>query len=186
MKIVPVTCMYAGKADCSAMVEAAIRVHQNNDEAVAFGLTASCVLEAVLLGSPIGQSMEKCGEGAPEVVKSAFQVAKDAAASGTSLKDLLGEVGRSCALPASFIGPVHQFQMAADSSSGNLYVEAVRENILAGGDTCSRAVFVGAVIAAANGGPPASWVDKMEKSVLNKVDMLANAIANTATGNSEL
>jgi ADP-ribosylglycohydrolase len=49
MKVVPVTCLYAGKPELKQKVEQAIRVHQNNDVAVAFGVAAACVLERVLL-----------------------------------------------------------------------------------------------------------------------------------------
>jgi hypothetical protein len=37
--------MYAGRESCSKMVEDAIHIHQDNDEAVSFGLAASHILE---------------------------------------------------------------------------------------------------------------------------------------------
>jgi ADP-ribosylglycohydrolase len=49
MKVVPVTCLYAGKPELKQKVEQAIRVHQNNDVAVAFRVAAACVLERALL-----------------------------------------------------------------------------------------------------------------------------------------
>ena len=83
--------------------------------------------------------------------------------------------GRSCALPPSFTAPCFLFQKS--TGDPNFYVEAIRSNILGAGDTCSRAIFLGAIIAAANGGPPQHWVDKMDKTTVERVDRAAERIA---------
>lgn len=41
------------------------------------------------------------------------------------------------------------------------YEEGVRMNMLAGGDNCSRACYLGALLGAAYGGPPGAWVQKV-------------------------
>ena len=95
---------------------------------------------------------------------------------------------RSCALPGSFIGPVYQLYKVAMSSSTdavideNTYINAIRENILAAGDTCSRGVFIGAVLAAAMAVPEGSntfevlW-NKVEGNTRNEIESYANGIA---------
>ena len=90
------------------------------------------------------------------------------------IETLVQETGRSCALPGSFIAPVFLFQQAGTE---NAYATALRANILAAGDTCSRAVFVGSVLAAANQGVPEDWVAKMDKETLKRIDAAAEKIA---------
>lgn len=67
--------------------------------------------------------------------------------------------GSSCHLPGSFQGPVVVASFAPD------YTTAVRSNILAAGDQASRAIALGAVMAAAGGeaAVPAAWRQKVTK-----------------------
>ena len=203
MKVVPVTCLYAGKPELAAKVEEAIRVHQNNDVAVAFGLAASCVLEAVLLGSSLKDALDNCEESRQgslqfetNVVSEAFAKGK-AASTSESLEELLIKTSnemmkdqpessfynlaaRSCKLPGAFIAPVHQLYVGTKGSGEDVYVAAIRNNILGAGDTCSRAVILGAILAAATGGPPDTWVAKVDKMSLAKIDTAAQRIADHA------
>ena len=168
MKVVPVTCLYAGKPELKEKVEEAIRVHQNNDRAVAFGVAAALILERALLGKGMPDD---------DLVASLDPSVQDAWNKATSFDDietLVQEAGRSCALPGSFIAPVFLFQQAGTE---NAYATALRANILAAGDTCSRAVFVGSVLAAANQGVPEDWVAKMDKETLKRIDAAAEKIA---------
>ena len=198
MKVVPVTCLYAGKPELAAKVEEAIRVHQNNDVAVAFGVAASCMLEAVLLGSSLSEALEICAASSTKASIVAEALAKSKEAAGSlSLEELLVKTSneimkdnpdspsynlaaRSCKLPGSFIVPLHQLFVAANASGEEVYTTAIRNNILGAGDTCSRAVIIGAILAAATGGPPDSWVAKMDADTLAKVDAAAEAIATHA------
>jgi ADP-ribosylglycohydrolase len=67
--------------------------------------------------------------------------------------------GSSCHLPGSFQGPVLTALFAPN------YTEAVRANILAGGDQGSRSLTLGAIVAAAGGLAvvPKEWKDKTNK-----------------------
>lgn len=189
MKMVPVVCKFAGAPDLKEKVTTAIKTHQNNAMAVKFGIASARILEAILLGATsIGEALETVeanlvqdlgAEDAKEV-QEAFEKAKAAAASEKSLSDILGDlshelmkdepdskfynlVARSCALPGSFIGPLVQMYRGSD------YADSIRQNILASGDTCSRGVFVGAVVAAAKGLPEA-WNEKLDNDLRKKVD----------------
>jgi len=198
MKVVPVTVMYAGKPECAAKVAECIRVHQNNDRAVAFGLAASRILEAVLLGasledalrSAIGAARAENRSGNAAVIET-FELVKQHIE--MPLNDFLTQLSHdmmkdkpdspmfeiaaiTCAFPGAFAGPVHQLYKAATAdSSTDRYVDAIRANILASGDTCSRAVFLGAVLAASAGGPPEAWVGKLT-SGLERIGAAADAI----------
>lgn len=238
MKIVPVTCRYGDISRSNnsrnvlliQKVAEIIRVHQNNDIAVAFGVVAARILEAVILSSTeasltsalLLQALNTCldtvrgdleiifGTDKSElidVVITAYQRAKTAATEYATLDELLLQLShekmkdqpenpfydlaaRSCALPASFIGPVYQLYKVAMSSSSdtvleeNVYIDAIRENILAAGDTCSRGVFVGAVLAAAIALPDdkatsqfETFWEQVEMNTRTKVQSYADQIA---------
>jgi ADP-ribosylglycohydrolase len=208
MKIVPVTCLYAGKPELQEKVVEAIKVHQNNPKAYAFGLAAARILESVLLGAPLKQALETFlenfsfeSQAQKEQVITAFQRGKSTSKDVATLDEVLlawshelmkdtpespfyNFAGRSCGLPGAFIGPVYLLYKAADGKGAVTYASALRENILASGDTCSRAVFTGAVLAASapDSAPPDSWVQKVDPGVLAKIDAAANAIAELAVG----
>jgi ADP-ribosylglycohydrolase len=193
MKVVPVTCLYAGKPELKQKVEQAIRVHQNNDVAVAFGVAAACILErALLTGSlPDASFMESLGL---DQVKDAWKKAEEFSELELLMLQISHEkmkgkedspfydlAGRSCAMPGAFIATSFLFQRASISRSSifgkDAYAKALRANILASGDTCSRAVLIGSVLAAAIGYVPQDWVDKVDKGTMEKIDELANKIA---------
>jgi hypothetical protein len=58
MKIVPVVGRYAGSDNVVENVVTAIRVHQNNPTAFAFGIVSARLLEAVILGAPLHEALE--------------------------------------------------------------------------------------------------------------------------------
>lgn len=247
MKIVPLTCRYGDSSRSSnsrnvhliQKVAEIIRVHQNNGTAVAFGVVAARILEAVILSSTeasltpalLLEVLDTCLDTARsdleiilgtekseliDVVITAYQRAKTAATEYATLDELLLQLShekmkdqpenpfydlaaRSCALPGSFIGPVYQLYKVAMSSSSDavleesVYIDAIRENILAAGDTCSRGVFVGAVLAAAIAVPDdraastfeASW-KQVELNTRTKVQLYADQIASAKLATSAL
>jgi ADP-ribosylglycohydrolase len=205
MKVVPVVGRYAGSPELLDKVTQAIRVHQNNQKAVAFGIAAARLLEAVILGAPLEEALETVeknvaddlvdSEFKDEVLKAFARGKRGGKEEAKTLDDVLLEIshevmegkedspfydlaGRSCGLPGSFIGPIALFYKHA--SSPQAFAVALRENILASGDTCSRAVFVGAVFAAVavgnsdgaswSNGIPADWIDKVDAPTMKKVD----------------
>jgi ADP-ribosylglycohydrolase len=204
MKIIPVTCLYAGKPELQAKVTEAIKVHQNNNRAVAFGLSASRVLEAVLLGAPLEQALSTCQENVhtdgvthEKDVVLAFERAKAAAKEYSTMTEFLTafshEIGvpdtpfyhiaaRNCALPGAFSGPLYLFHKAAAGDLGdNAYLAAIRQNILASGDTAGRSTFIGAVLAAVSSetSPPQDMIDKVHSATYAKIEAAAQAIAST-------
>ena len=62
-----------------------------------------------------------------------------------------------------------------------LLVSAVRENILAAGDTCSRAILIAAVLGAAYGEPPVGWWEKLYPVLSGEVEDAAYSIADYAS-----
>jgi ADP-ribosylglycohydrolase len=208
MKIVPIVCRLVNVSNESnetnqsflvQKVDELIRVHQNNDIAVAFGIVSARILEAVITNSATAgppptsktllQVLDACfdtirsdlgivfHESDPrnsvvDLVLESYQRAKRAVPEYNTLDDFLLQLShekmkdqsndpfydfaaRNCALPGSFMGPMYLLYKIAMSAETQMvvddgaYMAAIRENILAAGDTCGRSIFIGAVLGAA-------------------------------------
>ena len=80
-----------------------------------------------------------------------------AARAGLGVAEVVASGGKECSLPGSCLGGLASVLLAPD------LVTAVRLNILAGGDCCSRANFIGAVFGARDGveAIPIEWMEKV-------------------------
>ena len=187
MKVVPVTCLYAGEIDMLERVKEAIMVHQTNPAAIHFGMAAAHLLEAIILGSTLKEALEKVVEhaiktGHDEVMDACIRALSEA--KQKTLEELMQAMteeelgGRSCHFPSAFIVPMFLFYKAVADGEVNeaAYIKALRANILAAGDTCSRAVLIGAVLAAAAGSVPEEWVNKTSKDILDQIDEATTGI----------
>lgn len=78
-------------------------------------------------------------------------------AEGKSLGEIVSEFGKACPLPGSFQGSIGALLTHKD------FVSTIRANILAGGDCCSRANFIGACLGAQGGVEviPMEWIEKV-------------------------
>jgi len=174
MKVVPATVLYAGCAERRSKVEDAIRTLQDDDLAAQFGLVASDILEHAIVtpGATPAEALAAVEHKYeyPAVVQTALNEARAELPLEELLLKLSREMttpdspfrdlaARSCALPGAFIAVAYHFAHPATSAS---YVPALRANILAAGDTCSRAVMLGAVFGAAAGADDeVPWLDKL-------------------------
>lgn len=86
--------------------------------------------------------------------------------------------GLSCALPGAFI-----VALAIASKPEYNYIQAARANLMAGGDSASRANVVGALKAAQEGGVPEGWAAKVLKrdELEDDVEKLVGARGTAAT-----
>ena len=136
-------------------VEEAVRVQQNNDQAVAFAQAGARLLERVVVhGDSVAEALQwgKVNLEDEVGVKVNEALGLD---EGVSLRDAVGSFGKACSLPGSFIGAICALNMSNDLS------EAVSSNILASGDQCSRSQIIGALLGAQLGDEsrlPSTWV----------------------------
>ncbi|GMH44933.1 hypothetical protein BSKO_12890 [Bryopsis sp. KO-2023] len=151
-----VVARYAGKPNLKDVMLDTIRVHQQSTDADDAGVAAALVLERIVLGQRISQAIQWALQDnhIPTSAKLWLQTAVQS--KHTNAEAAVLDFGQSCHLPGSFQGPMFL------ASHSNGYVEAVRENIMAGGDNCSRAHFIGALFAAQDGldSIPDEWRQK--------------------------
>jgi hypothetical protein len=172
--MVAVVALYAGNtSEMLAQVDTVIRVTQNTDDAAAFGNGAARILEYVLLYNMTG--FDAVAAAAADMMSpTRAQPYPEDAALATGLLAMLAEVGESnmavcaqvgssCDYPHNLLTGAHLIaQLGAGPAD---YVNGTRQTILAGGDSGSRNVFVGAVQAARMGSAsllPAAWTGKTE------------------------
>ena len=282
LKVIPMTCLYVGHPHRRQYVEQAIRVHQNHDQAVLFGLALSDLLERVLLmdyyhdfdnhnndnnsnndndnvhmhhPNTLQQALDATLQSLQEehtdgwlhfalsltqhhqqhdALVDAWIQARDNV--DLTLAQLSEQVGRSCHMPGALILTLQalyraaQLETSSASSSStassstistkptsslthlhrgyDYYVKAllsgfkaganndpktssageneqliaaVRDNIMAAGDTCSRAIFMGAILGAAYGEPPQMWWHQMNETLAKKVSEASDIIAQYAS-----
>jgi hypothetical protein len=282
IKVIPVTCLYVGHPHRRSYVEQAIRVHQNSDRAVMFGLALSDLLERVLLmddetsgnnndsnnrnsedpdspnaAAPVSSLQEALDTTLEsleaednswflhfaasltqhhqqhEALLEAWNKAKESAEQSMTIEQLAAQVGRSCHMPGALILSLHAIYRAAkleasnqvigssnkkqtktkkptsslthlhkgyhyyvkallgthrddetktdDSPASEYIVSAVRDNILAAGDTCSRAIYMAAVLGAAYGDAPRTWWDQLDPNLAQGVETASQIIADATT-----
>ncbi|MDK9558231.1 ADP-ribosylglycohydrolase family protein [Marinobacter sp. M216] len=155
-KLPPLVACYSGQAELMEQVEAAVRVTNNNDDAVAWARCAARLLERLLLGVPPTKALEAAIELAPEPKNLAI------ASSGNALDPVQAgdRFGRTCYLHEAM--PVI-FHIVSQAQS---FTEAIRANIHCGGDSCGRAWIIGPAMAAIHGvgyeqGIPLSWLARV-------------------------
>ena len=145
---------YHGQADLPQVMTQAMQVTNVNDIAAAYGAAFADVLTRVLGGAPLGESLEAAAAASDEAIRADLTGALSTADDNST--DYAGAMGRACHLPTA--GPI-AFHILKHSAS---YAEAVERNILAGGDSAGRSIFIGAVMGAVHGiatpsGIPLAW-----------------------------
>lgn len=171
--MVPVVAALAGQDGMLAEVEKAIRVTQDTDDAVAFGLAAARVLRGAILGSsPLDAVQAAVAE--LQDPQREHPMAEDADLAD-GLQSVLGQldqpnidvvrsIGQACEYPFNLLTGSHLLAQTSGLglSATEAFMNATRQNIMAGGDQASRGFFVGAVWGAVAGEAalPRAWRTK--------------------------
>lgn len=173
-KLPALVAVYAQQEGLHAVVDSAIRVTNNNDEAVAFGQASASIIEAAIItGDPL-LAVDAARQEQTGLVVSCVEQAL--ASLDRSTPEVTAEWGMACQLSIGFPSAVHNI-----SRSGS-FTEAVRQNIYAGGDSCGRSILIGAVMGACFGigtekGIPEQWIEKLNASdaILRGIGQLLDA-----------
>jgi ADP-ribosylglycohydrolase len=152
-KLPPLVACYLGSNQLLDVTEAAVRVTNHNDEAVAWARCAARLLDHLFRGDSLQDALASAETEAPD------QASLSRAQSGSALDAIQAgdSFGRTCYLHEAM--PVI-FHILSQATS---YTEAVRANIQCGGDSCGRAWIIGPAMAAIHGvggehGIPLSWL----------------------------
>ena len=132
-----------------------VTANQVNDLALEYGVASSLFMKHILEGNSIADTIEwlRNNPKTPARVVESIQKVDEEIAAGTSARDTVQKFGASCKSFGAFEGSLFFLRTA------KTYEEAIRENALAGGDNCSRAMFIGAAYAGSMG-VPSEWKDK--------------------------
>ena len=148
----------------TAKVESAVRVTNNNDTAVAFGQFTAGILADVLGGLSPADAVQ-------------VAVNEDGGTLGDSVRNALAMEGDTVAVTAA-VGMSCQLDYGIPSVAHNVthatgFKQAIRANIYAGGDSCGRAIVLGALVGA-HDGVPADWLKRLDD--LDEINGLVDAI----------
>lgn len=148
-------CRPGGAAD-AVQLAAAVAMTSTGAEARDWALAGARMLAAALIGASPAEAVAAGETGAPEAVAQGLARARAAKPDAVAFA---GEVGRAC--PMSMSVPVAAHILLHARS----FAEAVEMNIRAGGDSCGRAILIGAVEGAIHGlggaGVPAPWLMRL-------------------------
>jgi len=153
-----------------ARIEKIVRITNHNDDAVAAAKYAAVVLTAVLDGIPVKTALTKALPYAGEKLTPLLNEALHA--NTLDSVKVAQRFGSACHVLEGIPVIAHIVQHATS------YQEAVEANILAGGDSCGRAIMLGAIAAAhaeqqteTNASIPLSWL-----ASYNQLSIAANAL----------
>ncbi len=158
-KLPPLVACHIDDPELPTITESAIRVTNNAPRAVDFGRVCTELLKTSIQGASIGEAIEAAVAAGSDATRERLT---SALAMDGSVRKATREFGLHCDLGAGIPSVMHNLQ------STTSFTEAIRRNILAGGDNCGRAIVLGAVCGAQFGmggeaGIPLAWVNRLSK-----------------------
>jgi ADP-ribosylglycohydrolase len=156
-KLPPLVACHADDADLDAISESAIKVTNNSPRSLDFGRVCSELLRSAVRGDSMASTLEAgIAAGSAET----RELLAGAVAMNCSVREATREFGLHCDLGSGVPSLMHNLARAES------FTDAIRQNILAGGDNCGRAIVLGAVCGAQFGmggeaGIPLAWLERV-------------------------
>lgn len=139
-KLVPLVVAYAQAHDFKDIIEEAIRTTNNNEIAVSYASFGALTLREVLRGKPVLQAITVAAAESHPGVQKAIDAALNY--SESDLLSLGEHFGRACNVDMAFPLSVALLRHHAT------FTHAIRANIMVGGDSAGRGIFIGALLGA--------------------------------------
>jgi ADP-ribosylglycohydrolase len=159
VKAVVAAARYSGRPDFLQRVEDTIRMHQNTDLAARCGVAAAAIVDRIARGAAIPDALRWAASDASPLdplTRGDLRAGEAALPLRAPAADAALAFGASCALPGALLAALHIIRASPS------FEDAVRANIRAGGDQCSRAALIGACFAAADpAAVPAAWAARV-------------------------
>lgn len=159
LSLIPiVVALYAGTNSLFTKVDELVKVFYVGTRVRDAALVAAFVLEQVILGASVLQAMRMSIRTERLSVKQRKVIFKAFTKSQLPSYEAIQKFGNRGSLPGGFHAVLQPLFVLND------YPTAVRENIIGGGRTCRRAMFIGACFAAQDGleSIPEGWIKKTQ------------------------
>ncbi|CAI5725261.1 unnamed protein product [Hyaloperonospora brassicae] len=159
LSLIPiVVALYAGTNQLFTKVDELVKVFYVGTRVRDAALVAAFVLEQVILGASVLQAMRMSIRTERLSVKQRKVIFKAFTKSQLPSYEAIQKFGNRGSLPGGFHAVLQPLFVLND------YPTAVRENIIGGGRTCRRAMFIGACFAAQDGLDviPEGWIEKTQ------------------------
>lgn len=136
-------------------VDAQTRLTHNNETLLIYAHFFTDLILELIIGKPLIKTIETLVENYP-IVKKHYHSIKDRLNDDTLF--VIKDIGQSCASP--FAVPAALYIILKYSEN---YEEAMKANVLSGGDSAGRGMVIGMVLGAHLGisAIPSSWIDEM-------------------------
>jgi ADP-ribosylglycohydrolase len=157
-KLPALAAAYANHSELSQHTESAVRVTNNNDTAISYGHIASKMMEAAITTQHIDKVIEAGRQAATP--DSLLLIDNALNTSNKTTPEFTKQIGMSCNLELGMPSVFHTLNQHLN------YPESIRQNIIAGGDSCGRSILLGAILGAIHGigtekGIPTAWHEKL-------------------------
>jgi ADP-ribosylglycohydrolase len=161
---------HADAADLADLVSSAVKVTNNAPRAIDYGQVCAATLRELVLGQPVAGAIDAGLGAASAATREHLQAVLNET---LSVSEVTSKYGLNCDLGCGMASLLYNLQSATS------FVDAIRRNILAGGDNCGRAIMLGAACGAKFGfdgphGIPAAWLDRLplKEQLLADIDRL--------------
>ncbi len=161
----------SGGSSFDDAISSAVRVTSDHPTAVEYGMISAHMMAAALTGGTVFEATSAAravaGPKALSLLDEALAMTTTSNAAATK------HFGMACDLPFGVPSATHNIANAPT------FTAAIRQNIYSGGDSCGRAILVGAVMGAVHGigganGIPQDWINRLEAN--DEVQQLLGAL----------
>jgi ADP-ribosylglycohydrolase len=171
-KLPALVARHAETTELNNMVTSAVKVTNNAPRAIDYGQVSAATLRELVLGQTIDQAIDA---GLKAATSSTRQHLTSVLAETATVSEVTSKYGLNCDLGCGVASVMYNLRSATS------FAQAMRQNILAGGDNCGRAIMLGAACGARFGfdgdhGIPAAWLDRLplKDSLLADIEQLFN------------
>lgn len=142
-RVAPLIFYHFDDPDLHKLVEKQTRLTHNNDMLIMLGRFLTDLTLELLIGKPLISSLESLIDGYP-YVKKVYDLLISRLEENTT--EVIKDIGQSCSSQFAFPSTLYLILKYSDD-----FMEAMRQNVLAGGDSAGRGMVLGMILGTSNG-----------------------------------